>query len=171
MILTGKEIEKLVHNKDITIEPFDHAQVTTNSYDLTLSNKLLFYSDEVLDPFKKPNYRMETIGEDGIMLDRGSFCLGSSNEIVGSSRYVPIIHAKSGIARLGLFVHCTADLIDIGSRGNLTFQLYATLPIKIYPGMLLGQVSFWVPKGDIVLYNGKYQASEGPQISKLWQDA
>jgi dCTP deaminase len=71
---------------------------------------------------------------------------------------------------MGLFVHCTADLIDIGSFGNVTFQLYSTLPIKVYPGMLIGQVTFWVPSGDINLYSGKYQGSEGPQASKSYID-
>lgn len=81
-----------------------------------------------------------------------------------------MIHAKSGIARLGLFVHITADLIDIGSIGNTTFQLYATKNIRIYSGMLIGQVSFWVPKGKIILYEGKYQNSIGPKASQIHKD-
>jgi len=96
--------------------------------------------------------------------------LGHSSEIIGSKKFVPIIHAKSSIARLGLFVHVTADLIDIGSIGNITFQLYATLPIKIYPNMLIGQVSFWVPKGKINLYKGKYKNSVGPKASEIHKD-
>ena len=171
MILTGTEIQKEFNAGNITISSFAPERVTTNSYDLSLSDELLFYTDDVLDPTKKPNYKTVKIGPEGILLEKGTFCLGSSKEKIGSDKYVPILHAKSGVARVGLFVHCTADLIDIGSHGNITFQLYATLPIRLYPGMLLGQVSFWVPKGKIVLYTGKYQSSEGAQVTKSWQDS
>lgn len=63
-----------------------------------------------------------------------------------------MLHAKSGTTRKELFVHVTADLIDIGSFGKLTLQLYATLPVKIYPNMLIGQVTFWKPEGKIELF-------------------
>ena len=71
---------------------------------------------------------------------------------------------------MGLFVHVTADLIDIGSHGVTTFQLYATLPVRIYVDMLIAQVSFWKPLGDIELYKGKYQNSTGPQPSMTYKD-
>jgi dCTP deaminase len=165
MILTGKEIHKAVLDGEITINPFDVSRLTTNSYDLTLGDTLLIYTEEVLDPRKNNKYEKIYIPEEGFILSKGSFHLGSSLEMVGSNSYVPIIHAKSGIARLGLFVHVTADLIDIGSYGVITFQLFATLPIKIYPKMKIAQVSFWQPKGEIVLYKGKYQGSTGPRTS------
>ena len=105
-----------------------------------------------------------------MILPKNSFFLASSKEKIGSNFYVPMIHAKSGIARLGLFVHVTADLIDIGYYGEITFQLYSTLPVRIYPGMKIGQVTFWVPKGEITLYDGKYQGSIGPKTSKTYHD-
>lgn len=105
-----------------------------------------------------------------VVLPKISFRLGSSCERIGSNSYVPIVHARSGIARLGLFVHVTADLIDIGSIGVITFQFYATLPVKVYPGMKIAQVSFWQPKGEIVLYTGKYQNSTGPRASLSYLD-
>jgi dCTP deaminase len=170
MILTGNEIIKQVNEKNIIITPFDTKQITTNTYDLKLGNKYLVYAEEILDPSKPNKYKIKSIPEKGLLLKPGDFILGHSNEIVGSKKFVPIIHAKSGIARLGLFVHVTADLIDIGSIGNITFQLYATLPVKIYPNMLIGQVSFWVPKGKIKLYEGKYQGSVGPKASEIHKD-
>jgi dCTP deaminase len=170
MILTGSQIASAVAAGDITLEPYLSDQVTTNSYDLRLGDELLRYTDEILDPFRPPTVERITIPAEGLVLPAGSFHLGSSVEVVGSDRFVPLIHAKSGVARLGLFVHCTADLIDIGSRGNVTFQLHATLPVRVYPRMLVGQVTFWVPKGEIVLYSGKYQGSRGPQPSRSWQD-
>jgi dCTP deaminase len=110
------------------------------------------------------------MGPEGFVVNKGDFCLAASVEVVGSYNYVPIIHAKSGIARLGLFIHCSTGLFDIGSIGNVTFQLYSTLPVRIYPGMLIGQVTFWKPKGSIDLYKGKYQGSLGPQPSKIYKD-
>lgn len=170
MILTGDEIIKQVQSRNIFMEPFYTDRVSTNSYDLTLGKDYLIYTENILDPAKPNSHLIKEIPEEGLTLNKGDFILGHSVEILGSNNFVPIIHAKSGIARLGLFVHVTADLIDIGSVGNVTFQLYATSNVKIYPGMLIGQVSFWVPKGEIKLYDGKYKGSKGPQASKIHQD-
>lgn len=170
MILTGCEIEKNVGLKKIRIEPFSAQRVTTNSYDLCLGSKYISYTSEILDPKVKPEYEIREIPKEGLLLGKGQFVLAATKEKVGSNHFVPIIHAKSGIARMGLFIHVTADLIDIGSFGNLTLQLYATLPVRVYPSMLIAQVTFWVPQGEIKLYDGKYQGSDGPQISKICHD-
>lgn len=170
MILTGNEIKKEVSAGQIYISPFVAECITTNSYDLALGDTLLEYTEEVLDPKKNNAYREIVIPPEGILLPKNSFHLGSSCEKIGSTSYVPIIHAKSGIARLGLFVHVTADLIDIGSIGAVTFQFYATLPVWVYPGMRVAQVSFWQPKGEVVLYEGKYQGSIGPRPSLSYLD-
>jgi len=170
MILTGNEIRRQVKKGNIVIEPFDEKKITTNSYDLTLGDKYIVYKEKILDPAKPSRYFIKKIPKKGLKLKAGSFILGHSKEIIGSKKFVPIIHAKSSIARMGLFIHITADLIDIGSIGNVTFQLYATLPIKIYPEMQIGQASFWVPKGKIQLYEGKYQGSRGPRASEGYRD-
>lgn len=170
MILTGKEIEKQVKKRNIIIEPFKPKNITTNSYDLTLGDSYIVYTGKILDPAKENEYKIKKIPKTGIILKRGDFILGHSKETIGSTKFVPIIHAKSGIARLGLFVHITADLIDIGSIGNTTFQLYATKKIKLYPGMQIAQVSFWATKGKIILYKGKYQNSIGPKASQIHKD-
>ena len=170
MILTGEEIKKQVNKRNIIIKPFNKKNITTNSYDLTLGEKYLIYTNKILDPARENKYKIKKIPKKGLLLRKGDFVLGHSKEIIGSKKFVPLIHAKSGIARLGLFVHITADLIDIGSIGNTTFQFYATKNIKIYSGMLIGQVSFWVPKGKILLYDGKYQKSIGPKASLIHKD-
>ena len=170
MILTGEEIKKQVKGGNIIIKPFNQKNVTTNSYDLTLGEDYLVYTDEILDPARENKYKIKKIPKNGLLLRKGDFILGHSKEIIGSKKFVPLIHAKSGIARLGLFVHITADIIDVGSIGNTTFQLYSTKDIRIYPNMLIGQVSFWVPKGKIILYNGKYQNSIGPKASQVHKD-
>ncbi len=170
MILTGNQIIKEVKLGRIKISDFDPQRVTTNSYDILLGKKLLMYSKSILDPKKNNPYKIIKIPETGFEMKSGDFLLGSSEEVVGSDYYVPIMHAKSGIARQGLFVHCSTGLIDIGSHGNITFQLFSTLPIILYPGMLLAQVTFWKPRGKIKLYEGKYQSSKGPQSSQIHKD-
>lgn len=170
MILTGQEILKQVSQGRIVIEPFDENTVTTNSYDLHLGPTLLRYTGDVLDPkIDNPVEEIE-IPKDGILLNQHDFYLGSTIETVGSNFYAPLLHAKSGTARQGLFVHVTSDLVNIGSIGQLTLQLYATLPVKIYPGMRIAQVTFWKPEGEIALYEGKYQNAKGPGASRNYEE-
>lgn len=170
MILTGNKIREEVTNNRIVITPFSDDKVTTNSYDLILGRTIIRYTADVIDPRVPTPYEEITIPEEGMLLKKGDFVLGHSEEIIGSDFYVPIIHGKSGTARMGLFVHVTADLIDIGSHGVSTFQLYATLPVRIYAGMPIAQVSFWKPLGEIELYKGKYQHSTGPRPSMTYKD-
>lgn len=170
MILTGTEIRNQYHLGRIWISDFDEEAVTTNSYDLRLGNCLLNYTGSILDPRTDNPYETIVLGDVGWDMKPGGFLLGATMERIGSDRFVPIIHARSGTARLGLFVHVTADLIDIGSYGNSTLQLHATLPTRLYPGMPIAQVSFWVPTGKITLYDGKYAGSCGPVASLAYLD-
>lgn len=170
MILTGNEIAKNHQDKKIVITNFNPHNLSTNSYDLSLGPRLIRYTEPVLDPFKDNPYEIIEIPPEGYLLKSGEFVLGESNEKLGSNNFVPIIHGKSSTARLGLFVHITADLIDIGSIGKTTFQLFATLPILLKKGMKVGQASFWQPVGEISLYEGKYQNSDGPIASKAYLD-
>lgn len=171
MILTGPEIHQHVTSGHIIIEPFDPARLNPNSFDISLGHTLLKYTHLPIDPRVETTVEEIEIPPEGLTLNRGEFVLGSSQETIGSQHFVPLIHAKSSIARAGLFVHVTADLIDIGSIGTITFQLYPTLPLKVFPGMLIGQVSFWRPLGEIELYKGKYQNSSGPKKSMIFMDS
>lgn len=170
MILSGSAILKELSKGRINISPFDERHLTTNSCDLTLGNTFIRYTCDVLDTAAENAYETITVKDGPITLERGQFLLGHSVEVVGSDHFVPIIHARSGVARMGLFVHVTADLIDIGSHGNITLQLYSTLPVTIYPGMRIAQVSFWKTTGEITLYKGKYQGSKGPRVSQVHAD-
>ncbi len=170
MILTGPEIEKQVSDNRITIDPFDSRALNPNSYDLRLNDHLLVYEEEIIDVAKKNPTRVLPVSPEGLLLKGGGFYLGSSIERVGSEHYVPVLHAKSGTARSGLFVHVTANLIDIGSVGNLTFQLAPVLDVVVRPGMAVAQVSFWRTSGEIALYQGKYAGAAGPQSSRSFVD-
>jgi dCTP deaminase len=168
MILTGNEIIQNQKDEKITISPFLESMVNPNSYDIRLGNKLFIYKNEILDSRAKNEYEVLEIKEEGFVLEKDQFYLGHSVEIIGSEHFVPILHNKSGIARLGLFIHITADLIDIGSKGNITLQLFPTNSIKIYPNMKIGQISFWCVKGEIEKYKGRYTNSVGPVASKSY---
>ncbi len=171
MILSGPEIERCVHGNKITVAPFCVDQLNPNSIDLRLGGILLRYVDSVIDPRVEAAVEELHIPTDGLLLEPYSFHLGSSLETIGSTEFVPMVHAKSSTARAGLFVHVTADLIDIGSVGNITFQLFSTLPLRIFAGMRIAQVTFWQPRGEIILYDGKYQGSQGPRKSMIFNDS
>jgi dCTP deaminase len=170
MILTGTEVRRQVEAGKIVFDPFDASLVNPNSIDLRLSSRLLKYTDGPIDPRIEAKTTEIELSADGKVFQAGEFLLGSSIERVGSTAFVPLVHGKSSTARAGLFVHVTADLIDIGSIGNVTFQLYFVLPLRVYPGMRIGQITFWQPYGDILLYQGKYQGSVGPQKSHIYLD-
>jgi dCTP deaminase len=91
-------------------------------------------------------------------------------EVMGSDTYVPIIRGRSSIGRLGLFIDITADLIDLGSINKWTLQLHSVMPVKVFKGMRIGQVTFWMTKGEKVLYNGKYKGHSSPVKSFSYKD-
>ncbi len=170
MILTGLEIIKQVKGGKLQIDPFDVEQINPNSYNFRLGATLKYYINDVLDPKVKQEVKTVSLPDEGYILSPGRIYLGHTFEVMGSDHYVPIIKGRSSSARLGLFIHVTADLIDIGSHNQWTLQLYAVQPIKIYPGMLIGQVTFWQVIGEIEKYSGKYQGSLGPCESKIYED-
>jgi len=170
MILTGPEIIKQVQSSRIQIEPFNINQVNPNSYNFRLGETIKYYVNDVLDPKIKQEVREVKVESDGYVLNPGRIYLGHTFEIMGSDYYVPVVKGRSSSARLGLFIHITADLIDIGSHNQWTLQLYAVQPIKVYPQMLIGQVTFWKVFGEIEVYKGKYQGSMGPYESQIYKD-
>lgn len=170
MILTGTAIKQAVETGEIVIDPFDASKLNPNSYNFSLGDYVYVYKNRVLDPKIKQQTEKILIPDDGLLLNTDTLYLGYTYEKMGSERYVPIINGRSSTGRLGLFVHITANLIDIGSINNWTLQMHAVQPIKIYRGMIIGQVTFWKTYGDIILYDGKYKGSTGPMASQIWKD-
>ncbi len=170
MILSKAEILYGYNEGKIAIDPFDEERLTTNSYDLSLGRRLLKYTEEVIDPRKENAFETFDIPKEGYMMQPGEFLLAHTEEVIGSDFFVPLIHGRSGVARLGLFIHVTADLFDIGAHLRSTLQLYATLPVKLRAGMPIAQVSFWTVEGEIELYNGKYKSKEAPIPSLIYRD-
>jgi dCTP deaminase len=170
MILTGEQIEKAVSSGEIVIDPFDKNQISPNSYDFKLGDRCLIYKNAELDSAKDNEVVEISIPDDGLLLQPDKVYLINTFETMGSNIYVPIIRGRSSIGRLGIFIDITADLIDLGSINKWTLQLHSVMPVKIYKGMLIGQVTFWVTKGDKVLYDGKYKGHESPVKSFSYKD-
>lgn len=144
MILTGTEIIHAVNEKMIEITPFEKNFINPNSYDLSLGNELFCYEDNVvLDSKQDNNLKKTVLDENGYVLEKNKLYIAFSKENLKVDNLVPILHSKSGLARLGLFSHITADLLSYDYCGRVMFQLYSSLNVHIYPGMPIGQVSFW----------------------------
>lgn len=174
-MLTHHEIEHQRAQKNITISPFNPEALGPNSYDVHLSDALLVYSGYELD-CKKPNDTQKiTIPDEGIMLHPGRLYLGSTIEYTESIGLVPGIEGKSSLGRLGVFVHVTAGFGDIGFKGHWTLEFTVIHPVRIYKGMPIAQLYYFLPTGQIqeaTTYDtrptSKY-ASQGkaPEASKM----
>lgn len=170
MILTGHEITAAAHDGRLTITPFEPDQVNPNSYNVRLGPTLLTYTAPVIDAHRPNPTRATEIGPSGYVLQPGELYLGHTLEQVGSNAFVPLLFGRSSVGRLGLFVEITAPIGDIGFHGQWTLMLSPIRPLRVYAGMKIGQIMFFVSTGAIDLYRGKYQAAHGPQPSRYWQD-
>ena len=170
MILTGSEITKRVDNGDIIISPFNRKNVNPNSYNFTLYNEILKYDDGVIDVKSEKSVSVITVPKDGYVLEPQTLYLASTNEIIGSNKFVPTYAARSSVARLGMFINLSAPLGDIGFIGRWTLQLFCLSRIRIYPDMRIGQMMFWHIQGDVELYSGKYQGAACALSSRIYRD-
>lgn len=171
MILTGTEIARCVATGEIRIDPFRQKMLTSNSYDLTFSGKLLVYDCDELDPREEAPIVEVPVGPNGVVLEPGRVYLAGSLERVGSDVYVPMLKGRSSAARMGLFSHMTADIFDLGFFGTVTMQLCAVQPFVLRTGSSISQITFWRSEGERVLYHGKYQYAAGPLASRSWLDS
>ncbi|MFE9424386.1 dCTP deaminase [Kitasatospora sp. NPDC006697] len=171
MILTGPEITAAVRDGRLRITPFESGQVNPNSYNVRLGPTLLTYTEPVIDAHRPNPTTAVQIGPEGYVLQPGELYLGHTLEEVGSDTFVPLLFGRSSVGRLGLFVEITAPIGDIGFHGQWTLMLNPVRPLRVYPGMKIGQIMFFVAVGPVDLYAGKYQAALGPQPSGYWRDA
>lgn len=170
MILSGNAIRDAVESGEIVIDPFDPGRLGPNSYDFSLGSQCLRYVDGTLDARRANAVEKIEVGAEGVVLDPGRIHLWNTAEVMGSKEFVPIIRGRSSVGRLGIFIDITADLIDIGSINSWTLQLHAVSPVRVYPGMLIGQVTFWRVEGRIELYRGKYGQLQSPVPSLAHAD-
>ena len=166
-MLTGSKILDEIEAGHIRITPFDKTKVNPNSYNLTLNNTLLVYSDKVID-FKKNNPTNKIIiPESGLVLKPNTLYIGRTNERCWTDRYIPQLDGRSSIGRLGITIHVTAGYGDIGWDGTWTLEIMAIHPVKIYPNIEFCQISYHTPYGlTDIQYEGRYQGQIDPTASR-----
>lgn len=171
MILTGSEITRQVQNKKISIIPFAEKNVNPNSYNYRLGNSLLEIINFPIDTKNPPKSKQIKFASDGYVLKPGRLYLANTYEVIGSHHYVTSLIGRSSVGRLGLFVQITADLGNLGPAHSWTLELKVVQPLRIYPQMSIGQVTFWQPKGEInFLYDGKYSLYSKPHMSEIYTE-
>lgn len=168
MILTGQQIEKEVKLGNIVISPFNESQVNPNSYNYRLGEEYIeIDSDAIYDSkVRCDNSEVKKIPEEGMILEPRKLYLCSTYETLGSEMYVTSLIGKSSMGRLGLFLQVSADLGHQGEIHKWTLELRSSIPIKIYPKMLIGQVTFWKTYGDRYFKDGYYTKFNVPQMSQ-----
>lgn len=141
MILTGDAIAQAITDGRITFDPFSSAKLNPNSIDIHLGDSIQAVAAA---PDADAKTRAETaLPAPGMMLEPGSLYLAKSRERFGSGDFAPFVHGKSNIARAGLFVHVNGEMMDLGVVDHFQFQLAPILPIRVFPGMAIAQVTFW----------------------------
>ncbi|WP_030198074.1 deoxycytidine deaminase [Streptomyces sp. NRRL S-87] len=143
MILTGPRIEEEHAAGRIVITPFRADAVNPNSYNYRLGSTVKSFDATTRSwlAFELP--------EDGYVLAPGRMYLGHTEEVIGSDTYAMSLIGRSSMGRLGLFLQVSADLGHTTSCHRWTLEMVATRPLRIYPGMTVGQVSFWHNQGRV----------------------
>ncbi len=166
MILTGTKIKEEVRSGNIVIKPYSSEQVNPNSYNYCLGETL-----KVFDSFdgQRALFKEVLIPGDGYILEPGKMYLATTKESIGSSKYAMSLIGRSSMGRYGLFLQVSANLGHTASEHRWTLEIVAVHPIKVYPGMLIGQISFWKNLGSEKKYDGKYGFLNHPQESFIPQ--
>ena len=144
MILTDKEILDEIEKGTIVIEPYDRQFLGTNSYDVHLGKHLATYKDEVLDAKKHNEIEHFEIPEDGYVLQPNTLYLGVTQEYTETHAHVPFLEGKSSTGRLGIDIHATAGKGDVGFCNTWTLEISVSKPVRVYEGMPIGQLIYFV---------------------------
>jgi dCTP deaminase len=161
MILTGQRITQAVEAGEIVIDPFRPEAVNPNSYNYRLGPLIKVYDAE------SSSFRDAVLPEEGYILQSGVMYLGHTAEVIGSTRYAMKLIGRSSTGRLGLFVQVSADLGHTTSCHRWTLEMVASRPIRVYPHMVIGQVSFWRNAGAIVPAPAFYARFNSPHESLI----
>jgi dCTP deaminase len=185
MVLSDRTIRRLIGEGRIGIDPFDEALVQPSSVDVRVDRFFRVFNNarhpfiDVKQPMEDLTELVEVKDSGPFILHPGEFVLGSTLErITLPDDLVARLEGKSSLGRLGLLIHSTAGFIDPGWDGHVTLELsnVANLPITIYVGMRIGQLSFVQlsepaeePYGSDGL-GSKYQGQSGPTPSRYWKN-
>ncbi len=176
MILTDKKILSSIETGDIVIRPFDPGKLGTNSYDVHLGKYLATYNDEVLDAKKHNKITTFEIPDEGYVLEPGKLYLGVTLEYTETHNSVPFLEGKSSVGRLGIDIHATAGKGDVGFCNHWTLEISCSQKVRVYYGMPVGQLIYFMVEGDIQNYynkkkGAKYnEVTDKPVESMMWKN-
>lgn len=176
MILSDTKILEAIETGDIVIEPFNRECLGTNSYDVHLGKWLANYRDPILDARKHNQIDYFEIPAEGFVLQPGTLYLGVTEEYTETHHAVPFLEGKSSVGRLGIDIHATAGKGDVGFCNTWTLEISCTQAVKIYAGMPIGQLIYFLVDGDIErFYNKKQDAKYNtrtikPVESMMWKN-
>ncbi len=185
VILSDRSIRAEIEAGRIGVDPYDPEMVQPSSIDVRLDHRFLVFRShtrpviDVRQDLTDLTEQVTATDTEPFILHPGEFVLGATAEVVAlPDDIVGRVEGKSSLGRLGLLIHTTAGFVDAGFRGQLTleFSNVATLPITLYPGMKIGQISFLRmdgpaehPYGSSTL-GSKYAGQLGPTPSQYWKN-
>jgi dCTP deaminase len=185
VILSDSSITEQLEAGGIVIDPLGEGAMQPSSVDLRVDRYFRVFRNDTT-PYIDPKQAQEDLTElvevgegpdDAFILHPGEFVLGSTLERVAlGNDLVARLEGKSSLGRLGLLIHSTAGFVDAGWDGHLTLELsnVANLPIAIYPGMKIGQISFLRMTTEASFPYGsgeaksKYRGQKGPTPSRYY---
>ena len=185
VILSDRSIREAIEAGRIVIEPLGEGCIQPSSVDLHIDRFFRVFRNhtmghiDVKQDLEELTELVEVGPDDVFILHPGEFVLGATTELVGMpDDLVARLEGKSSLGRLGLLIHSTAGFVDAGFSGHLTLELsnVANLPITLYPGMKIGQISFLQmttpadqPYGTGTL-GSKYKGQRGPTPSRYFEN-
>lgn len=185
MLLSDRDIQLGVQSGRIALDPWDAEMVQPASIDVRLDRYFRLFDNHrypSIDPREEQpelTHLFEVEPDVPFILHPGEFVLASTFEQVTLATDVAArLEGKSSLGRLGLLTHSTAGFIDPGFQGHVTLELsnVATLPIKLWPGMKIGQLCFFDlssaalhPYGS-AKYQSRYHGQRGPTASRAWKN-
>lgn len=185
MLLSDKDIRAQIETERIKLDPLSMDLLQPSSIDVRLDRFFRLFDNHryaYIDPATQQDDLtrfVEVASDEAFILHPGEFVLGSTYETVTLPDDIAArLEGKSSLGRLGLLTHSTAGFVDPGFSGHVTLELsnVATLPIKLWPGMKIGQLCFFQlsspsenPYGSDK-YGSRYQGQRGPTASRSYKN-
>jgi dCTP deaminase len=185
VLLSDRDIRAEIAANRVGVEPFDEAMIQPSSVDVRLDKFFRVFENHkysVIDPStEQAELTREVIaeGDEPFILHPGEFVLASTYEVITLPDDIAgRLEGKSSLGRLGLLTHSTAGFIDPGFSGHITLELsnVANLPVKLFPGMKIGQLCLIKlsspaehPYGS-EKYGSRYQGQRGPTASRSFKN-
>ena len=185
MLLSDRDIRAEIAANRVGVEPFEEAMIQPSSVDVRLDKFFRVFENHkysVIDPStEQAELTREVIaeGDEPFILHPGEFVLASTYEVITLPDDIAgRLEGKSSLGRLGLLTHSTAGFIDPGFSGHITLELsnVANLPVKLFPGMKIGQLCLIKlsspaehPYGSAI-YASRYQGQRGPTPSRSFMN-